>query len=111
MTGKPLFGLRPSLVLALLAALAAVGCGGGKATVRGKVWPRGGKEPEDWAVEVVDPVPNTEGAPALYGYAAATDAGKPGEPGYRAGTNIYFENVTVTPNAAGGAAASRADKK
>jgi outer membrane protein assembly factor BamB len=88
-----------------------VAVAGGKATVRGKVWPRGGKEPEDWAVEVVDPVPNTEGAPALYGYAAATDAGKPGEPGYRAGTNIYFENVTVTPNAAGGAAASRADKK
>jgi hypothetical protein len=41
MTGKPLFGLRPSLVLALLAALAAVGCGGGKPTVRGKVTYRG----------------------------------------------------------------------
>lgn len=64
---------------------------GGKATVRGKVWPRDEKEPADWTVEFVDPVPNLEGAPALYGYAAGIEEGKPG-------TDIYYDNVTISAN-------------
>jgi outer membrane protein assembly factor BamB len=65
---------------------------GDKATVRGKVWPRDEQEPSSWTVEVEDSVPNREGAPALYGYAAGILG--PGEPG----TDIYYDNVRVTPN-------------
>src|SRR5262249_6801079 len=43
---------------------------GDKATVKGKVWPRAEAEPKDWTIEFVDPAPNKEGAPALYGYSA-----------------------------------------
>jgi outer membrane protein assembly factor BamB len=73
----------------------------GKAVVRGKVWPREQKEPEGWSVEFTDTVPNTTGAPALYGNATGIEDGKPG-------TNIYFENVQITPNKA--AAAARGGK-
>jgi outer membrane protein assembly factor BamB len=65
---------------------------GSKALVQGKVWPRGTPEPTDWTVEVEDPVANTEGAPALY--ANSTGIGGPKEPG----TEIYFDNVKITPN-------------
>jgi outer membrane protein assembly factor BamB len=78
---------------------AAVSADGKKATVRGKVWPRDEAEPSDWTVEFVDPVPNKEGAPALYGYVVA-DEGKPGTSSFKAGTNIYYENVSVVPNGA-----------
>ncbi len=63
-----------------------------KAIVRGKVWERGGEEPKDWTIELEDPVPNREGAPALYGYAAGIiDAKNPG-------TEIYYANVKIAPN-------------
>jgi outer membrane protein assembly factor BamB len=65
---------------------------GDKAVVRGKVWQRDEPEPTEWTVEVEDPTPNREGAPALYGYAAATESD--GQPG----TDIYYDNVKVTPN-------------
>jgi hypothetical protein len=64
------------------------------ALVRGKVWPRDQAEPEAWTVEVRDPFPNPEGSPALYGYSAGTtDKSK--------GTEIYWDNVRVTPNDTG----------
>ena len=50
------------------------------AIVRGKVWPRGGAEPEAWTIEAEDPLPNRNGSPGLYGYSAA---------------NIYYDNVKV----------------
>jgi outer membrane protein assembly factor BamB len=59
---------------------------GGKALARGKVWERGKMEPKDWNVQVDDPVPNTEGSPAIY--ANVMDPG----------TEAYFDNVRVTPN-------------
>jgi outer membrane protein assembly factor BamB len=62
-----------------------------KALVRGKVWPADQKEPEAWTIEFEDPVPNREGAPALYGYA----------PGIVAGTEALYNNVSVTPNKKG----------
>jgi outer membrane protein assembly factor BamB len=63
-----------------------------KAIVQGKVWERDAEEPKDWTIEVEDPVPNREGAPALYGYAAGiVNAEKPG-------TEIYYANVKITPN-------------
>jgi outer membrane protein assembly factor BamB len=73
----------------------------GKAVIRGKVWQRDGKEPEGWTVEFTDPVPNKTGAPAIYGNATAIEDGKPG-------TDIYYENVTITPNKS--AAVSRGAK-
>jgi outer membrane protein assembly factor BamB len=65
---------------------------GGKAVVRGKCWERGQAEPKDWTVEVTDPRPNAEGAPALYGYVTGIqEAGG-------IGNEVYFANVLVTPN-------------
>jgi outer membrane protein assembly factor BamB len=69
-----------------------VSVAGGKATVQGKVWPKGQSEPEKWSVEVEDPNPNTEGAPGLYGYSKGINA--IGE----LGTEIYYGRVKVTPN-------------
>jgi hypothetical protein len=63
----------------------------GKATVRGKVWPRGNDEPKNWDITLVDETPNLEGSPALYGYAAGTTESKPG-------SELYFDKVRVTPN-------------
>lgn len=62
-----------------------------QALCRGKVWPREEMEPKDWSVEVVDPAPNREGSPALYGYLA----------GYIEGqwmTEAYFDNVRIVAN-------------
>jgi outer membrane protein assembly factor BamB len=64
---------------------------GDKAVARGKVWPRGDAEPNAWTVEVVDPQPNREGSPALYGYLT----------GYidnQWTTGAYFDNVRITAN-------------
>jgi outer membrane protein assembly factor BamB len=63
----------------------------GKAVVKGKCWPRDMPEPQNWTVELTDPYPNTEGTPALYGYVQGIPEGG-------AGTDIYFDNVQITPN-------------
>ena len=63
----------------------------GKGWVRGKVWPRGGQEPEAWSIEVMDPSPNTGGSPALYAYSVAISETSPG-------TEVFFDNVHVTKN-------------
>lgn len=64
---------------------------GDKALLRGKVWPRGEEEPAGWTIELADPFPNRTGSPALYAYAAGTTEKKKG-------SEIYFDNVKVTPN-------------
>jgi hypothetical protein len=64
---------------------------GDKAIARGKVWPRGEMEPQQWTVEVTDPTPNRTGSPAVYGYLT----------GYIENqwtTGAYFDNVRITPN-------------
>jgi outer membrane protein assembly factor BamB len=66
---------------------------GDKAIIRGKVWEAGKEEPKEWTLEVEDPVANKEGAPALY--ANATGINPPA-----AGTEVFFKNVSVTPNKA-----------
>jgi len=64
----------------------------GKGVVQGKVWPRGEKEPEAWSLELEDPIPNTEGAALIYGFANGTiDAKNPG-------AEIYYDNIKITPN-------------
>jgi hypothetical protein len=56
----------------------------GKALLRGKIWKRGETEPADWTIELVDPAPNTVGAPGLFGDATVAE--------------IFLDNVSVTPN-------------
>ncbi len=55
----------------------------GKVQARGKVWPANGTEPAAWLIERVDPIPNRQGAPGIFGSALA---------------EIYFDNLKVYPN-------------
>lgn len=64
---------------------------GGKGIVKGKVWPRGSKEPLAWDVEVNDSNPITEGSATLYGYVTGNFNDKPG-------TEVYYDNLNITPN-------------
>lgn len=64
---------------------------GEKGIARGKAWQRDQPEPKEWTVEVEDPLPNKEGAPALYGYATGILENQPG-------TEIFYDNVIVTPH-------------
>jgi hypothetical protein len=63
----------------------------GKGIIKGKAWPRDQKEPAEWSVEVTDSYPITEGSAALYGYVTGNFDDKPG-------TDIYYDNVRITPN-------------
>jgi outer membrane protein assembly factor BamB len=63
----------------------------GKTTLRAKAWPKGEKEPDKWTLEYSDPTPNLEGAPYLYGYVL-------GHRGSEPGTEVWYDNVSVTPN-------------
>jgi len=63
----------------------------GKGWVRGKVWPQGEAEPSDWTIEMMDPIPNEGGSPALYGYSVAISEKSHG-------TEVFYDNVIVTPN-------------
>ena len=59
---------------------------------KAKFWKRGEAEPADWQITYEDPSPNREGAAAVYGYVSnATDAA--------AGSELFYDNVTITPNA------------
>jgi hypothetical protein len=55
----------------------------GKTRARGKVWPVGETEPAAWMIERIDPVPNRQGAPGIFGNALA---------------EVYFDNVKVYRN-------------
>lgn len=69
------------------------------AVLKGKVWKRGDKEPEKWTVEYTDPSPNRNGAAALYGYVAnILQVEKGGMLVTLPGSDIYFDNLSVTPN-------------
>ena len=56
----------------------------GKALLRGKVWPKGESEPEDWSIEATDEAPNYSGSPGLFGNAKDAE--------------IFLDNVTVSTN-------------
>jgi outer membrane protein assembly factor BamB len=58
------------------------------AQIRGKVWPKGDKEPEKWALELEDTVPNLEGSPGLFGESLVTPIK----------SEIYYDNIVVSPN-------------
>jgi outer membrane protein assembly factor BamB len=61
------------------------------AVLKGKVWKKGDKEPDKWTIEFTDPNPNRNGAAALYGYVTNIDAPE-------AGSDIYYDNLSITPN-------------
>ncbi|HWN09190.1 MAG TPA: PQQ-binding-like beta-propeller repeat protein [Pyrinomonadaceae bacterium] len=55
----------------------------GKVRARGKVWAAGETEPSAWMIERIDPIPNRQGTPGIFGNALA---------------EIYFDNLKVYPN-------------
>jgi hypothetical protein len=55
----------------------------GKVRARGKVWLASEPEPAPWMIERVDPIPNRQGAPGLFGSALA---------------ELYFDNLKVYAN-------------
>ena len=56
----------------------------GKAMLRAKVWERDSSEPSDWTLVATDTNPNRTGSPGLFGN--ATDG------------EIFYDNLSVTPN-------------
>src|SRR6185369_15488339 len=55
----------------------------GKTRARGKVWPASETEPAQWMIERIDPIPNRQGAPGIFGNGLA---------------ELYFDNVKVYAN-------------
>ncbi|HEX6045139.1 MAG TPA: PQQ-binding-like beta-propeller repeat protein [Pyrinomonadaceae bacterium] len=55
----------------------------GKTRARGKVWPVSDAEPAEWMIERIDPIPNRQGAPGIFGNGLA---------------ELYFDNVKVYAN-------------
>ena len=63
----------------------------GKAQIAAKVWSRGEPEPQAWSLTMDDATPNLAGSPGLYAYAVSiTEKSK--------GTEVLFDNVSITPN-------------
>ena len=60
-----------------------VDTGDERALIRGKVWPKGEPEPQEWQITAEDPLPIRQGSPGLYGYSP---------------TPVYFDNIKVTSN-------------
>jgi outer membrane protein assembly factor BamB len=63
----------------------------GQGIVRAKIWERGTPEPEAWSIEMNDPSPNYAGSPGLYAYSKMITETSPG-------TEVLFDNVTITEN-------------
>jgi outer membrane protein assembly factor BamB len=55
----------------------------GKTRARGKVWATGEAEPAAWMIERIDPLPNRQGAPGVFGNGLA---------------ELFFDNLKVRPN-------------
>lgn len=58
--------------------------GDDEVTLRGKVWPRGESEPQDWMIEATDVTPNLHGSPGLFGNSTTAE--------------FYIDNVSVIAN-------------
>ncbi|MGL6075852.1 MAG: PQQ-binding-like beta-propeller repeat protein [Fimbriiglobus sp.] len=61
------------------------------AVAKAKIWKKGEAEPADWMIEFEDPSPNREGSAALYAYVSNVTDAVPG-------SEILFDNVSLTPN-------------
>jgi hypothetical protein len=57
----------------------------GKVRARGKVWLASESEPTAWMIERIDPIPNRQGAPGIFGSALS---------------ELYFDNIKVYRNPA-----------
>jgi outer membrane protein assembly factor BamB len=55
----------------------------GKTRIRGKAWPTAESEPSGWQIDHVDPIPNRQGSPGLFGDATY---------------GVFFDNLKVTAN-------------
>lgn len=55
----------------------------GTTRARGKAWPASETEPTAWMIERIDPIPNRQGAPGIFGNALA---------------EVYFDNLKVYSN-------------
>ena len=55
----------------------------GKTRARGKAWPANEPEPSAWMVERIDPIPNRQGAPGIFGNGLS---------------ELYFDNIKVYAN-------------
>jgi outer membrane protein assembly factor BamB len=55
----------------------------GKTRARGKAWPANEPEPSAWTIERIDPIPNRQGAPGVFGNGLA---------------ELYFDNIKVYAN-------------
>ena len=55
----------------------------GTTRARGKAWPAGEPEPAAWAIERIDPIPNRQGAPGVFGNGLS---------------ELYFDNIKVYAN-------------
>ena len=55
----------------------------GKTRARGKAWPASEAEPAAWMIERIDPIPNRQGAPGIFGNGLA---------------ELYFDNIKVYAN-------------
>ncbi len=62
-----------------------------EAVVRGKVWLKDSKEPEEWMIEARDPCPNTEGSAGLYAYSTNTTS-------KTKGPEVLYDNFQVYRN-------------
>ncbi len=55
----------------------------GKTRARGKAWPANEPEPSAWMIERIDPIPNRQGAPGIFGNGLS---------------ELYFDNIKVYAN-------------
>lgn len=55
----------------------------GRVRARGKVWLASGTEPTEWMIQRIDPIPNRQGAPGIFGNGLA---------------ELYFDNLKVYSN-------------
>jgi hypothetical protein len=55
----------------------------GKTRIRGKAWATAESEPAAWLIDRVDPIPNREGSPGLFGDATY---------------GVFYDNLKVTAN-------------
>lgn len=58
----------------------------GSGVIRGKAWPQGEPEPEEWNIEVTHQIAHKEGAPGVYGFSPQSQY------------SCYIDNIVVTKN-------------
>ena len=86
-TVKTKFEVKPDTWYVMKLEVQSIGAG--KVRARGKVWPKGQKEPVAWTITRVDPIGSLKGAPGLYADAPSQVGG---------GSEMYYDNIRVFRN-------------